>query len=90
MNPEFETYLTDTVKDGAGDNTWKAARVALGLCREYDHEDFADAIRDGMVEIRHLCDALGLDLSRLGRDAHAQYTQDRTSNGPIATFEVQP
>ena len=30
MAPEFETYLTDTVKDGAGDNTWKAARVALG------------------------------------------------------------
>ena len=30
MNPEFENYLTDTVKDGDGDNTWKAARVTLG------------------------------------------------------------
>lgn len=36
MAPEFENYITSVVRNGGGDNTWKAARAAVALCREYD------------------------------------------------------
>ncbi len=53
------------------------AKRAMVAGYEDPESDPAQAVQDALADLRHLCDALGLDFAKLDRAAYAAYIRER-------------
>lgn len=62
--------------------------IKRALVASYEDPTPPDAIIDVLADLRHLCDALGLDFAELDKSAARHYLEERVNNAPISEGKI--
>lgn len=84
------TSWNTPVEIDPNDNSTRAARVLQAIYPAYDDFDAYAAVRDVMVDLRHLCDLMAWDYADLDGDARRGYLHElQEASGPANNPELK-